>query len=71
MKDGMYDKLHDLVADLETEGTLCMVVGADATALDEITCCDDCKIKQLQSLCLAASWDLLNKYRKYKNARSH
>jgi hypothetical protein len=71
MKDGIMDKLVDYLEDLNRDGMVCMVIGADMEALDQISCCDECKIKYLQQMCNQAAWDLLAKYRDKKATRGN
>lgn len=68
MKDGVSDKLQDFISDLSKDGVQCMIVGAEAKALDTI-CCDICRLKYLQEICMQASFDLLRKYQSYKERR--
>lgn len=70
IKDGLLDKLQDIINDLEEQGFLIQVTGVEVAALREQHC-DICRLVTIQNMMQSQALSLLKKYKDITDAGSH
>ena len=70
IKDGLLDKLENLIKELGSVGYLVEVTGVEVAALREMHC-DICRLTTIQTLMNSQAIAMLSKYKKVADASSH